>query len=189
VTAYKLQQIQPLAHRNRHGLAPWSATGNRSAEPTFQFGYEACRSQRAPECPPRSLKDVNFSSQSSNNKSRKVGQRSSTGRTGTRLSSSPASCARTLDHAHSSARDTSRRPSRIQTDVRHRRPQVRLVHGDQSFVADGECVGEKVVKLGVRNREIQVKGSASLGNRRPPKNLVVRRDWYFGKTELAKDRM
>jgi hypothetical protein len=31
VTAYLLQQIQLLAHRDRHGLAPWSATGNRSA--------------------------------------------------------------------------------------------------------------------------------------------------------------
>jgi hypothetical protein len=49
VTAYLLQQIQLLAHRDSHGLAPWSATGNRSAEPTFQFGYEACRSQRAPD--------------------------------------------------------------------------------------------------------------------------------------------
>jgi hypothetical protein len=48
VTAYLLQQIQPPAHRDSDHLAPWSATGNRSAEPTFQFGYEACRSQRAP---------------------------------------------------------------------------------------------------------------------------------------------
>jgi hypothetical protein len=32
-----LQQIQLLAHRDSHGLAPWSATGNRSAKPTFQF--------------------------------------------------------------------------------------------------------------------------------------------------------
>jgi hypothetical protein len=37
-TAYLLQQIQLLAYRYRHGLAPWSATGNRSAKPTFQFG-------------------------------------------------------------------------------------------------------------------------------------------------------
>ncbi len=49
VTAYLLQQIQLLVHRDRHGLAPWSATGNRLAEPTFQFGYESCRSQRAPD--------------------------------------------------------------------------------------------------------------------------------------------
>jgi hypothetical protein len=54
VTAYLLQQIQLLAPRNSHGLAPWSATGNRSAEPTFQFGYEACPSQRAPNRPPGS---------------------------------------------------------------------------------------------------------------------------------------
>ena len=58
--------------------------------------------------PSASLNKVNFSSESPNNKSRKVGQRSSTGRTDTRLSSSPERCARTLDHAHSSARDTSR---------------------------------------------------------------------------------
>jgi hypothetical protein len=31
VTAYLLQQIQLLAHRDRHGLARWSATGHRSA--------------------------------------------------------------------------------------------------------------------------------------------------------------
>jgi hypothetical protein len=49
VTAYLLQQIQLLAHRDSHRLAPWSATGNRSAEPTFQFGYESCRPQRAPD--------------------------------------------------------------------------------------------------------------------------------------------
>jgi hypothetical protein len=48
LTAYLLQQIQLPAHRDSDRLAPWSATGNRSAEPTFQFGYEACRSQRAP---------------------------------------------------------------------------------------------------------------------------------------------
>jgi multidrug efflux pump subunit AcrB len=35
VTAYLLQQIQLLAHRNRHGLSPWSPTGNPSAKPTF----------------------------------------------------------------------------------------------------------------------------------------------------------
>jgi hypothetical protein len=49
VTAYLLQQIQLLAHRDRHGLSPWSATGNRSAKPTFQFGYEIRRAQRAPD--------------------------------------------------------------------------------------------------------------------------------------------
>ena len=35
-----------------------------------------------------------------------------------------------------------------------------------------ECVGEKGVKLGVRNREIHVRGNASLGNRRAPKPIV-----------------
>jgi hypothetical protein len=45
LTAYLLQQIQLLAHRDRHGLASWSATGNRSAEPTFQFGYDSLHSR------------------------------------------------------------------------------------------------------------------------------------------------
>jgi len=49
VTAYLLQQVQLLARRDRHGLAPWSTTGNRPAEPAFQLGYEAGRSQRAPD--------------------------------------------------------------------------------------------------------------------------------------------
>jgi hypothetical protein len=35
VTAYLLQQIQLLAHRDRGGLAPRSPAGNRSAKPTF----------------------------------------------------------------------------------------------------------------------------------------------------------
>jgi hypothetical protein len=35
VTAYLLQQIQLFPHRDRHGLPPWSPTGNRSAKPTF----------------------------------------------------------------------------------------------------------------------------------------------------------
>ena len=49
VTAYLLQQIQLLAQRDCHGLAPRSATGNRSAKPTLQTGYEVRRSQRAPD--------------------------------------------------------------------------------------------------------------------------------------------
>jgi hypothetical protein len=35
VTAYLLQQIQLLAHRDRGGLPPRSPTGNRSAKPTL----------------------------------------------------------------------------------------------------------------------------------------------------------
>ena len=35
VTAYLLQQIELLGHRDGHGLSPWSPTGNRSAKPMF----------------------------------------------------------------------------------------------------------------------------------------------------------
>ena len=43
LTAYLLQRIQLLTHRDRYGLAPWSTTGNRSAKPTFQFSFVSSR--------------------------------------------------------------------------------------------------------------------------------------------------
>jgi hypothetical protein len=36
--------------------------------------------------------------------------------------------------------------------------QYRQTIGDKRSVTDGECVGEKVVKFGVRNGEIRVRG-------------------------------
>jgi hypothetical protein len=45
VTVYLLQQIQLLAHRDRHGFPTWSPTGNRSAKPAFKIGYEVRRAQ------------------------------------------------------------------------------------------------------------------------------------------------
>jgi hypothetical protein len=143
VTAYLLQQIQLLAHRDSHGLAPWSATGNRSAEPMFQFDYESAVPSGRP-MPSASLNEMNFSSQSSNNKSRKVGQRSITGRTGTRRSSTPTRCARTPDHVHSWARDTSRARTGFRlnydtADLNRGTGDVHHVEGNVGDDRDGNC--------------------------------------------------
>jgi hypothetical protein len=37
VTAYLLQQIQLFPHRDRHGLPPWSPTGNRTRAGTDEM--------------------------------------------------------------------------------------------------------------------------------------------------------
>ena len=119
--------------------------GNRSPEPPFQFGYEVRRSQRAP-MPSGSLNEVNFSSQSPNNEFRRVGHRSSSGRTDSRLhpyrQGVLANSTKPIPQ-----HETQPGPNRIPTDVRYRRPQVRLVNGDRCESALKQMTGPSAARM------------------------------------------